>query len=176
MLGKCRSSSSSKFDQAVRVNALGAVLEAANGSNGSSSSSSSGLVDERRLETGVVARGMYERSGVRGAAIARFELVRVVLCAQRSGDGVSARKADKEVGFEDAADSGLGIGLNSLAFAFRSRGDDRGDEGMLALKCDWKWDRTGEADGDSPLWAIIHDEGWLWVSGDAAGVCGLLNT
>jgi hypothetical protein len=73
---------------------------------------------------------------VRGAAIARFELVRVVLCAHKSGDGVSARRALKDVGLDDAADNGRGMGLNSEALAFNSRGEESGEAGKLADRWD----------------------------------------
>lgn len=62
----------------------------AKGSNGSSSSSV-GLMDERKVEFGVAARGKYDRSGVNGAAMAKLELVLVEPWAHKSGEGVSAR-------------------------------------------------------------------------------------
>ena len=43
---------------------------------------------------------------------------------QRSGEGVSARRLANEAGFDEAADRGLGVGLNSEAFALRRRGDE----------------------------------------------------
>lgn len=51
--------------------------------------------------------------------------------AQRSGDGVSPRRAARELGLEEAAESGRGMGLNSDALALSSRGDDIGDDGRL---------------------------------------------
>jgi hypothetical protein len=103
---------------------------AANGSYGSSSSSSSSgwVVEERN---GVAERERLCCSGSKGAAMARFDGSRGELCAQRSGDGVSARK--RAPGLDDAADSGRGMGLNSDAFAFKSLGDEIGEAGRLAV-------------------------------------------
>jgi len=68
--------------------------------------------------------------------MARLEVARRGLWAQRSGEGVSVRSAP---GLEDAAERGRGIGLNSEALAFKRRGDDMGEEGRLAVNwaCAW---------------------------------------
>lgn len=102
----------------------------ANGSNGSSSSSV-GLMEERNPEFGVAARGKYDKSGVSGAAMARFELALVEAGAHRSGEGVSARNCDKDDGLEEAAESGRAMGLNSDALAFRCLGEVKGEAGRL---------------------------------------------
>src|ERR1700722_1296878 len=108
----------------------------ANGSNGSSSSSSSSLSPGRkdeRNELEVTVRGISCWSGTKGAAIARLELALRELCAQRPGDGGPDLKVNKGAGFEEAAESGRWIGLNSDAFAFRRRGEDKGEDGRLAV-------------------------------------------
>lgn len=56
-------------------------------------------------------------------------------CAQRSGDGVSALRPDNEGKFVDADEWGR-VGRNSDAFAFSSRGDERGDAGKLVARKD----------------------------------------
>ena len=78
-------------------------------------------------------------SGISGLAIASLDAPRRAPdpCAHRSGDGVSARLPDKCVyapGFDEAAESGRGAGLNSDAFAFRRRGDDRVKAGRLVAR------------------------------------------
>jgi hypothetical protein len=105
----------------------------AKGSKGSSSSSSPARTEERKDELGVLARGRSDWSGIKGAAIARLEVALRGLWAHRSGDGVSALRADRELGLEDAAERGRGIGLNSDALAFRRRGEDNGEAGRLAV-------------------------------------------
>jgi hypothetical protein len=127
----------------------GAAPLDANGSNGSSSSSP-GLMDERKPEFGVAARGKYDRSGVSGAAMAKLELALVEPGAHKSGDGVSARNWDKDDGLDEAAESGRVMGLNSDALAFKCRGEDRGDAGRLdeIEKWAWMWERTGDWLGD----------------------------
>jgi hypothetical protein len=80
-------------------------------------------MEERRDELGV-----RERSGMSGAAIAKLE--RKGLWDHMSGDGVSARKP---AGFDEAAERGRGMGLNSVAFAFKRRGEDNGEAGRLAV-------------------------------------------
>jgi hypothetical protein len=132
MLGNNTSSStahSSGFGS-VEWKERGAAPFEANGSNGSSSSSV-GLMDERKAELGVAARGKYERSGVNGAAMAKLELALVEAGAHRSGDGVSARSWDRDDGFEEAAESGRVMGLNSEALAFKCLGEDKGEAGRL---------------------------------------------
>lgn len=125
----------SKSDIVMEWNDLGAVLEE-NGSNGSSSSSSSSLVEERRSdELGVRDLGKSLSSGSSGAAIARLEVALGLPWDHRSGLGELSLRADNEAGFEEAADNGLGIGLNSLAFALRSLGELRGELGKLAANC-----------------------------------------
>lgn len=119
---------------------------AAKGSNGSSSSSSSGRIEDRKLELGVPERERYVLSDVRGAAIASFEVGREG-GAQRSGEGVSPRKAANDPGLEEAAERGRGMGLNSEALALRSRGEDMGDEGRLTAN--WACVIIGEWPGDS---------------------------
>ena len=87
-------------------------------------------MEERREDVGVPERGSKELSGVRGAAIASLEVGREG-GAQRSGEGVSPRSAAREPGLDEAADNGLGIGLNSEALALSSRGEERGEDGRL---------------------------------------------
>jgi hypothetical protein len=70
-------------------------------------------------------------SGIRGAAIARFDVALVLLCAQRSGDGVSALSAVNVLGFDEAAESGLGCGRKSDALAPSARWEPIGDDGKL---------------------------------------------
>ena len=93
------------------------------------------LDDLCKEELGVIERGAgtKARSGMRGAAIARLEVAREGLWAHRSGEGVSVRKATptKEDVLEPPADKGLGMGRNSTALAFKSRGDERGEEDAL---------------------------------------------
>jgi hypothetical protein len=48
-----------------------------------------------------------------------------------SGNVVSARS--RTPGFEDAAERGRGMGLNSVAFALSSLGEDKGNQGRLAV-------------------------------------------
>lgn len=103
------------------------------GSKGSSSSSSSPGRNDRRRELGVPDRGSSALSGVNGAAIASFEVGREGLWAHMSGDGVSARREASDPGFDEAAESGRGMGLNSWALAFRIRGEDKGEAGRLAV-------------------------------------------
>ena len=132
MLGNNTSSStahSSGFDSAEWKERGPAPLDA-NGSNGSSSSSV-GLMDERKAEFGVAARGKYERSGVNGAAMARLELALVEAGAHKSGEGVSARSWDRDDGLEEAAERGRVMGLNSDALAFKCLGEDKGEAGRL---------------------------------------------
>ena len=69
--------------------------------------------------------------------MAKLDGARGELFAHRSGDGVSALKLAREPGFEEAEDKGRGIGLNSCAFAFSRRGDDKGEAGRLAANCAW---------------------------------------
>lgn len=64
--------------------------------------------------------------------MARLDVARGELWAHMSGDGVSALRLANDPGLEDADDKGRGMGLNSEALAFRSRGDDNGDDGRLA--------------------------------------------
>ena len=52
------------------------------------------------------------------------------LWAQRSGD---SERLKKPPGVVDAADRGLGIGLNSEALALSMRGEEIGDAGRLAV-------------------------------------------
>ena len=133
MLGKRTSSSTvhSSRSGSVEWKERGPAPLEANGSNGSSSSSV-GLMDERKAEFGVTARGKYDRSGVSGAAMAKLELALVEPPgAHKSGDGVSARNWDKDDGLEEAAESGRVMGLNSDALAFRCLGEDKGDAGRL---------------------------------------------
>ena len=132
MLGKSTSSSavhSSGFSS-VEWKERGAAPLEAKGSNGSSSSSV-GLMEERKPEFGVAARGKYDRSGVNGAAMARLELALVEAGAHKSGEGVSARNWDKDEGLEEAAESGRVMGLNSDALAFRCLGEVKGEAGRL---------------------------------------------
>jgi len=132
MLGKRTSSPTdhSSGSGSVEWKERGPAPFEANGSNGSSSSSV-GLMDERKAEFGVAARGKYDRSGVSGAAMARLELALVEPGAHKSGEGVSARNCDKDDGFEEAAESGRVMGLNSDALAFKCLGEDKGDAGRL---------------------------------------------
>ena len=88
---------------------------------------------------------------MRGAAMASFDVGREG-GAQRSGDGVSPRRAANEPGLEEAAESGRGMGLNSEALALRRRGDDMGDEGKLTAN--WACVMIREWPGDS-LRAVI---------------------
>ncbi len=120
----------------------GANLEA-KGSKGSSSSSE-GWTEERLREE--LDRTRPGFSGKMGAAIARLELVLSELVAQRSGDGVSPRIPEKEAGLDDAAERGRGIGLNSVAFAFRSCGEESGEDGKLAVSVcvAWAYGKTGD--------------------------------
>lgn len=67
--------------------------------------------------------------------MARFEVARGELCAHISGDGVSARRS--EPGWEEAEESGRGMGLNSDAFAFSEREVSNGEAGKLAVHCAW---------------------------------------
>ena len=113
-------------------------------------------MEERRFELGVPERCINVLSGVRGAAIASLDVGRDG-GAQRSGLGVSPRKAANEPGLDEAADNGRGMGLNSEALALRSRGDDRGEAGRLTANCAWVI--MGEWPGDS-LRAVIYDEDW----------------
>src|SRR3712207_31430 len=112
-------------------NDRGTVFDA-NGSKGSSSSSSSGRTEERKDELGVAARGRRDWSRINGAAIARLDVGLCALSVQGSGEGVSALAPIREAGFDAAADSGRGIGLNSLALAFSRRGEESGEAGRLA--------------------------------------------
>jgi hypothetical protein len=91
----------------------------ANGLKGSSSSSSSGGWRALFLRE-EVERERAGWSGSRGAAMARLELVLKELGAQTSGEGVSPLRLARDAGFEDAAERGRGIGLNSEAFAFKN--------------------------------------------------------
>lgn len=126
-MGEFPHSSSSEVDE-WKDRGMG---RAANGSNGSSSSScSSGRMDDRKEDVGVNALGNKELSGVSGAAMASFEVGREG-GAHISGDGVSARRAASEPGLDEAAERGLGMGLNSEAFALSSRGEDIGEDGRL---------------------------------------------
>ena len=106
----------------------GAAPLEANGSNGSSSSSV-GLMDERKPEFRVAARGKYDRTGVNSAAMAKFELAPVEPGAHKSGEGVSARNRDKDDRLEEVAGSGRVMGLNSDTLALRCLGGDKGEAG-----------------------------------------------
>jgi len=55
------------------------------------------------------------------------------LWAHKSGDGVSVLRAapTREDVLDPPADSGLGVGRNSTALAFKRRGDERGEEDAL---------------------------------------------
>ena len=64
--------------------------------------------------------------------MARFEVARGELCDHRSGEGVSERRREPDV-VDAAADKGLGIGLNSLAFALNKRGEEMGEAGREAV-------------------------------------------
>lgn len=147
MLGKNTSSSAAHSSGfwSVEWKERGPVPLAANGSNGSSSSSA-GLMDERKAEFGVVARGKYDRSGVKGAAMAKLELALVEAGAHKSGEGVSARNWDKDDGLEEAAERGRVMGLNSDALAFKCLGEDNGEAGRLdeTEKCACTLERTGD--------------------------------
>lgn len=105
--------------------------------------------------------------------MARLELALSGLCDHMSGDGVSALQPASVAGFEEAAERGLGMGLNSVAFALNSLGDDMGDEGRLAAKwvCACACERTGEGMGDT-LRAVMYEGGFPPTSGEATGVCG----
>ena len=94
--------------------------------------------------------------------------------AHMSGEGVSARSCESEPGFEDAADSGRMMGLNSCALAFKMRGEDSGDAGRLAAN--WAWAMVGEGPGDS-LRAVIYEVACCEdARGDTSGVCGRRKT
>ena len=80
----------------------------------------------------MTALGSNDWSGTNGAAIAKLEVALGELWAHKSGDGVSALRLVIQPGLDDADESGRGMGLNSEAFAFKRRGDERGDEGRLA--------------------------------------------
>lgn len=99
----------------------------------------------------------------RGAAIARLD----GLCDQRSGEGVFARNPSK-LELEPAAERGRGIGLNSAAVAFRSRGDESG-EGTLVLFDS----RFIEATRGDEGFMIYEDPSLFGFMGDETGVCGL---
>ena len=78
--------------------------------------------------------------------MARLDVARGELWAHKSGDGVSARRRDPV--WVAAADIGRGIGLNSLAFAFSRRGEDKGDAGSEAVNCAWAACATGDDEGE----------------------------
>lgn len=90
---------------------------------------------DARRELGVLARDGRSRelSGMRGAAMASLDVGLCGLCAHISGEGVSPLRADSEAGLEEAAESGLWMGLNSLALALSRRGEESGDAGRLAV-------------------------------------------
>lgn len=102
------------------------------------------------------------------------------LLDHRSGDGVSVLPyPDNVAGLEEAADSGRGMGLNSVALALSSLGEEIGDAGRLAVNWTWAWvtwecASTGEFMGET-LRAVIYDDALPLTSGDVTGVCGLRN-
>ena len=59
--------------------------------------------------------------------------------SHRSGDGVSALRLAREPGLEEDDDNGHCMGLNSCAFAFNRRGDDKDEAGRLAANCAWEY-------------------------------------
>jgi hypothetical protein len=65
-------------------------------------------METRNVELGVPERDRRLVSGIRGAAIARFDVAFELPWAQRSGDGVSARSPVRVLGFDEAAESGRG--------------------------------------------------------------------
>jgi hypothetical protein len=71
--------------------------------------------------------------------MARLEVTRGEMCDHGSGLGESPLRAVRDDGFDDAALKGRGIGLNSFALAFRSRGLERGVLGRLAVNWAWAW-------------------------------------
>lgn len=86
-----------------------------------------------------------------GAAMARFEGARGELWAHMSGEGVSARRS--EPGWDEAEESGRGMGLNSEALALREREVRRGEAGRLAVHwawawVAWAWARIGDEEGE----------------------------
>ena len=68
-----------------------------------------------------------------GVTITRLEVVREELWAHRSGEGMSVCNATpiNEDVLELPADKGLSMGWNSIALAFMSQGDKRGEEDVL---------------------------------------------
>lgn len=88
-------------------------------------------MDTRSVELGVPERDRRLLLGIRGAAMARFEVTFELPWAQRSGDGVSARRAVNVLGFDEAADSGRGCGRKSDAFALSTLWEPMGEEGKL---------------------------------------------
>jgi hypothetical protein len=89
----------------------------------------------RNVELGVPERDRSVVSGIRGAAMARFDVAFELPCAQRSGDGVSALSAVNVLGFDEAAESGRGCGRKSDAFALKARWEPIGDDGKLFANC-----------------------------------------
>lgn len=87
-------------------------------------------MDTRSVELGVPERDRRLLLGIRGAAMARFEVTFELPWAQ-SGDGVSARSAVNVLGFDEAADSGRGCGRKSDAFALSTLWEPMGEEGKL---------------------------------------------
>lgn len=88
-------------------------------------------MDTRSVELGVPERERWLLFGIKGAAMARFEVTFELPWAQRSGDGVSARSAVNVLGFDEAAESGRGCGRKSDAFALSTLWEPIGEEGKL---------------------------------------------
>jgi hypothetical protein len=88
-------------------------------------------MDTRSVELGVPERDRILVEGIRGAAMARFDVAFELPWAQRSGDGVSARSPGNVLGFDEAAESGRGCGRKSDAFALSTLWEPIGDEGKL---------------------------------------------
>lgn len=134
-------------------------------------------MDTRSVELGVPERDRRLVSGIRGAAMARFDFA---LWAQRSGEGVSARSPVNVLGFDEAAESGRGYGRKSDAFALSTLWDPIGDAGKLLAN--WVLERgiaggkVGEAAGES-IWAVMYEpEPCPGARGEAKGVCGRRKT
>ena len=52
---------------------------------------------------------------------------------------MSALRLAREPGLEEDDDKGHRMGLNSCAFAFNRRGDDKGEASRLAANCAWEY-------------------------------------
>lgn len=107
--------------------------------------------------------GKSELSGIKGLAIASFDapLNEPGPCAHKSGDGVSWRRPRKlpdVPGMVEAAESGRGAGLNSAAFAFSSRGEERGLAGKLvARNAGGLCGKVGEELGELVMGALMYE-------------------